>query len=610
MALLDRRGHRVPGALGSTLAFVFKRGWPALHHWNFFTQTMQTTLPDAPYSQGGVLQSIVGTLIELAIAIAITLPLGVATAVYVNEVGGRFARIIRTVVEAMTALPSIVAGLFIYSLWIIELGRPRSGFAGALAISVMMLPIIARASEVVLRVVPGSLREASLALGASRWRTVWHVVLPTARPGLATALILAVARGIGETSPVLIASGYATFLVSHPFHGVMSSLPLSVYNSVIAPGAPGGRARLRDGRGAAHAGPDPVRHRSPAGSAALRQAVTGAPPPALVRARTTPRTPGRVPCSIPAHGGVHVNRRPSRTAALGAAALTLGMMVMFAVAPAGASPEYAEIEGSGSTWAYGIIAPWIAQVQAAYGMQITFNQSGSSQGRKDFANGVTDFGDSDIPYQGVDPTTGQTDASERPYAYAPVVAGGTAFTYHITVAGHLVDNLRLSGETITKIFTNKITNWTDPEITKENGGHALPVGDRSSRSSAPTAPARPLSSRSWMDKQYPSLWRPFNGGKAGLTSIYPASGQPDRGRPGRRGDEHHQGRRRRGRDRLHRVLLPAPGALPGRVRREPGRLLRPAHAVQRRRGAHPGQDRRLQQERPRAARAACPRTAT
>jgi phosphate transport system permease protein len=221
--------------LGTILTFVFVRGWAALHHLNFFTQTMQTTLPDAPYDQGGVLQSIVGTLIELGIAIAITLPLGVATAVYVNEVGGRFARLIRTVVEAMTALPSIVAGLFIYSVWIIALGEPRSGFAGALAISVMMLPIIARASEVVLRVVPGSLREASLGLGASRWRTVWHVVIPTARPGLATALILAVARGIGETSPVLIASGYATFMVTHPLKGVMSSLPLSVYNSVIAP---------------------------------------------------------------------------------------------------------------------------------------------------------------------------------------------------------------------------------------------------------------------------------------------------------------------------------------------------------------------------------------
>jgi phosphate transport system permease protein len=222
-------------ALITVLVFVFKRGWQALHYWNFFTQTMHTTLPDAPYNQGGVLQSIVGTLIQIGIAVAITLPLGVATAVYMNEVGGRFARVIRTVVEAMTALPSIVAGLFIYSFWILILGQPRSGMAGALAISVMMLPIVARASDVVLRVVPGSLREASLALGASRWRTTWHVVLPSARPGLATALILAVARGIGETSPVLIASGYATFIVTQPFHGVMSSLPLSVYNSVIAP---------------------------------------------------------------------------------------------------------------------------------------------------------------------------------------------------------------------------------------------------------------------------------------------------------------------------------------------------------------------------------------
>lgn len=222
-------------ALGSTIGFVFKRGWPALHHWNFFTQTMHTTLPDAPYNQGGVLQSVVGTLIEIGIAVAITLPLGVGTAVYMNEVGGRFAHTIRTVVEAMTALPSIVAGLFVYSFWIIYLHQPRSGFAGAMAIGVMMLPIVARASDVVLRVVPGNLREASLALGASRWRTIWHVVLPTARPGLATALILAVARGIGETSPVLIASGYATFMVTQPFQGVMSSLPLSVYNSVIAP---------------------------------------------------------------------------------------------------------------------------------------------------------------------------------------------------------------------------------------------------------------------------------------------------------------------------------------------------------------------------------------
>ena len=136
------------------------------------------------FDQGGVLHAIVGSLIQLGIALAITLPLGIGTAVFMTEVGGRFARVVRTVVEAMTALPSIVAGLFIYTVFIVALGYPRSGLAAALAISVMMLPIIARAADVVLRVVPGGLREASLALGASRWRTVWHVVLPDrpARP--------------------------------------------------------------------------------------------------------------------------------------------------------------------------------------------------------------------------------------------------------------------------------------------------------------------------------------------------------------------------------------------------------------------------------------------
>ncbi len=149
-----------------------------------------------------------------------------------TEVGGQFAKVVRTVVEAMTALPSIVAGLFVYTVLILIVGFPRSGLAAALALSVMMLPIIARAADVVLRVVPSGLREASLALGASRWRTVWNVVLPTARPGLATALILGVARGIGETSPVLLTSGAASFFVLNPFGGVMNSLPLFVFNTV------------------------------------------------------------------------------------------------------------------------------------------------------------------------------------------------------------------------------------------------------------------------------------------------------------------------------------------------------------------------------------------
>ncbi|WP_300681120.1 phosphate ABC transporter permease PstA [Nocardioides sp.] len=222
-------------ALATTIFFVFQRGWPAMKHLNFYTHDMAGVSPSDPLNKGGILHAVVGSLIELAIAIAITLPLGVGTAVFMNEVGGKFAKIVRTVVEAMTALPSIVAGLFIYTVWIIALGMPRSGLAGGLAIAVMMLPIIARASDVVLRVVPGSLREASLGLGASRWKTVWHVVLPTARPGLATALILGIARGIGETSPVLITSGMASFMVTNPFDGVMNSLPLTIFGGARSP---------------------------------------------------------------------------------------------------------------------------------------------------------------------------------------------------------------------------------------------------------------------------------------------------------------------------------------------------------------------------------------
>ena len=225
----------VGAALVSTVIFVFVRGWRPLTHVNFLTQDMSGVEPKAGFDAGGVKHAIVGSLIQLGIALVVTLPLGIGTAVFMTEVGGRFAKVVRTVVEAMTALPSIVAGLFVYTVLILTLGFPRSGFCAGMAIAVMMLPIIARASDVVLRVVPGTLREASLALGASRWRTVWHVVLPTARPGLATAVILGIARGVGETSPVLLTSGAAGFLVDNPFSGAMNSLPLFVYTNARSP---------------------------------------------------------------------------------------------------------------------------------------------------------------------------------------------------------------------------------------------------------------------------------------------------------------------------------------------------------------------------------------
>ncbi|GAB3678926.1 phosphate ABC transporter permease PstA [Angustibacter aerolatus] len=219
-------------ALVSSVVFTFARGVPALVHPNFYAHDMAGVRPLDPLARGGVLHAVTGSLIEIGIAVAVTLPLGLGTAVYLSEVGGRTARIVRTVVEAMTALPSIVAGLFVYTVLLVTLHFPPTGFTASMAISVMMLPIIARAADVSLRVVPGGLREASLALGASQWQTTWRVVLPTARPGLATALILGIARGVGETSPVLLTSGASTFFNADPLHQPMNSLPLFVFSAV------------------------------------------------------------------------------------------------------------------------------------------------------------------------------------------------------------------------------------------------------------------------------------------------------------------------------------------------------------------------------------------
>lgn len=222
-------------ALALVVGFTLNRGREALLHSNFLTQDLSNTGPLDPLTSGGILHAIVGTLEQIAIALLITVPLGLTCAVFLSEVPGRFARFVRTVSEAMTALPSIVAGLFIYASFILALGQGKSGFAASLALSVMMLPIIIRAADVVLRLVPGSLKEASYALGTSQWRTVWHVTLPTARSGLATAVILGAARGIGETSPVLLTAGYTATLNANPFSGPQVSLPLAVFELVKSP---------------------------------------------------------------------------------------------------------------------------------------------------------------------------------------------------------------------------------------------------------------------------------------------------------------------------------------------------------------------------------------
>lgn len=196
----------------------------------------------------------------------------------------------------------------------------------------------------------------------------------------------------------------------------------------------------------------------------------------------------------------------------------LSIAVLLAGSRPASAVAYTQIEGSGSTWSQGIVSQWIAKV-SDNGMKITYNGAGSSQGRKDFANNVTDFGITEIPYQGKDEFGNVDTAGSRDYAYMPIVAGGTAFTYQLNIAGKPVENLRLSGDTIAKIFTNKITNWNDPAIAKDNNGRKFPslpiVPVVRSDGSGTTAQFT-----AWMDKMHSSVWRPYFG-RSGLTSYYP-----------------------------------------------------------------------------------------
>ncbi len=221
-------GVVVLGSLTFIIIFTFFEGRAALVHANFYTQDMHTALATDPLTKGGMLHAMAGTLIEIGIAMAVAVPLGLLAAVFLAEVPGRLSRIVRTIVEAMTAVPDVLAGLFVYAVLLILAPR-YSGFAAACALAVTALPIICRAADVVLRLVPGGLTEASYALGAGQWRTVRLVTLPTARSGLATAIILGAARAIGETAPVLLTAGVTDNLNLNPFSGPMMSLPLMTY---------------------------------------------------------------------------------------------------------------------------------------------------------------------------------------------------------------------------------------------------------------------------------------------------------------------------------------------------------------------------------------------
>jgi phosphate transport system permease protein len=199
---------------------------------SFFTQDMTRAGPLNP--GGGVRAAIIGSAEQVGLAVIVVVPLAVLTAVYLHEVKGRLASIVRFAVNSLAGLPSIVAGLLVYTAWVVN-GHGFSGVAGSAALIVLMLPTVTRASEEVLRTVPNSLREASLALGAPQWRVVQRIVVPTALAGLITAVILGTALGAGETAPLLLTTGYATNTVTNPFHGPQASLPFFIKSYVLQP---------------------------------------------------------------------------------------------------------------------------------------------------------------------------------------------------------------------------------------------------------------------------------------------------------------------------------------------------------------------------------------
>jgi phosphate transport system permease protein len=202
---------------------------------DFLTHSLRNVAASDP--GGGAYAAIIGTLQQVLIATLIAVPLGLLVSIYLVEYskGGRYARLVSTFVDVMTGLPSIVAGLFVLAFWILALHQNFSGFAGALALFVIMLPVVVRSSEEMLRLVPDSLREASYALGLPRWRTILSVVLPTALPGLTTGVMLAIARIAGESAPLLLVIFGNPAINNNPFSGPQDGLPLFVFSQAGLP---------------------------------------------------------------------------------------------------------------------------------------------------------------------------------------------------------------------------------------------------------------------------------------------------------------------------------------------------------------------------------------
>jgi phosphate transport system permease protein len=213
---------------------VVQRGWYAVTRSGWWTHSLRGVLPEQ--FAGGVYHAVYGTLAQAGVAAVLSVPLGLMTAVFLVEYGsGRLVRLTTFMVDVLAGVPSIVAALFVFSLWIATLGFEQSAFAVSLALVLLMLPVVVRSTEEMLRLVPDDLREASYALGVTKWKTIVRIVFPIAMPGIVSGVLLSVARVIGETAPVLVLVGYSRGINLDIFHGNMASLPLLIYTELTNP---------------------------------------------------------------------------------------------------------------------------------------------------------------------------------------------------------------------------------------------------------------------------------------------------------------------------------------------------------------------------------------
>ena len=234
-------------ALAAVILYVLVKGAPTV--FSHFPQFLVLdTSGGKTGNQYGVGQSIVGTLEQVLIATLISVPIAFFTATYLVESHSVLSRLVRNIVDAMTGTPSIIAGLFMYLIWVQPHGvNGKNGFIAALTLSIMMIPVTCRAALEVIRIVPGSLREAAHALGSPEWRVTLRIVLPAARVGLITAAVLGIARTAGETAEVLFTAGGSAHYNWNPFHGWQDDLPLRIYEQVFQPS----KAAISVGWGAA-----------------------------------------------------------------------------------------------------------------------------------------------------------------------------------------------------------------------------------------------------------------------------------------------------------------------------------------------------------------------